>query len=68
MGIPAGPVKNKQLSNADGPARSVLITVRHAINLPVSGHGDQTVLPTPFGASTQHDFIKYTHIKILLHR
>jgi len=32
------------------PFRVVTLVVRHAINLPVSGHGEEAVLPTPFVA------------------
>ena len=32
------------------PFRVVTLVVRHAINLPVSGHADEAVLPTPFVA------------------
>lgn len=48
--IRAGAVHNAQLAGTGGPARTVLITVRHAINLPVTGHGPEITPPTAFVA------------------
>ena len=44
------PAESAEPARGAAPFRVVTLVVRHAINLPVSGHADEAMLPTPFVA------------------